>query len=123
MKIGLLDACIAIDVLRGLDRAGGALRGFDQLAASEVTRFEILAGVKAGEERATEDLFDVVQWLPVDEGVARTAGSLARRYRPSDSGIDDADYLVAATAIEYGARLLTTNVRHFPMLEGLRAAY
>lgn len=42
---------------------------------------------------------------------------------PPHSGIDDADYLIAATAISLEADLLTTNVRHFPMLEGLRPAY
>jgi predicted nucleic acid-binding protein len=31
--------------------------------------------------------------------------------------------VIAATAIVLDAELLTTNVRHFPMLEGLRAAY
>ena len=33
------------------------------------------------------------------------------------------DYLIAATSIVVEAPLLTTNVRHFPMLKGLRAAY
>jgi len=37
--------------------------------------------------------------------------------------IDTADYLIAATAIVLDAPLLTTNVRHFPMLKGLRPAY
>ena len=37
--------------------------------------------------------------------------------------MDTADYLVAATSIVLGAPLLTTNVRHFPMFEGLEPAY
>jgi hypothetical protein len=48
---------------------------------------------------------------------------LARRYRTSHSGIEDIDYLIAATALVLDAELLTTNVRHFPMLEGLSPAY
>jgi predicted nucleic acid-binding protein len=88
-----------------------------------VTRFEVLAGRRPGEEAATEALFDGLDCLVVDEGVARRTSALARDYRPSHSGIDDADYLVAATALEYGAQLLTTNVRHFPMLPDLAAAY
>jgi hypothetical protein len=40
--------------------------------------------------------------------------------RPS---IDAADYLIAATALLLEAELLTTNVRHFPMLTGLEPAY
>jgi predicted nucleic acid-binding protein len=120
---GLVDACVIIDVLRGDLSAKSVLPEFAPLAASEVTRFEVLAGMKPGEERRTEELFAAIQWLPVDEGVARRAARLAQRYRPSHSGIDDADYLVAATSLEYDAPLLTTNVRHFPMLDGLTAAY
>ena len=39
------------------------------------------------------------------------------------SGIDAADYLIAATALVLDAEVLTTNVRHFPMFTGLRPAY
>jgi predicted nucleic acid-binding protein len=64
-----------------------------------------------------------LSWIPVDEEVSRTAGALARRYGRSHSGIDDADYLIAATALTLDAELLTTDVRHFPMLPGLRPPY
>ena len=43
------------------------------------------------------------------EDVARVAGQLARRFRRSHNGIDDIDYLIAATAIVTAAGLLTTN--------------
>ncbi len=59
----------------------------------------------------------------MDEEVSRVAGSLAQRFRRAYSGIDDADYLIPATALVLDAELLTTNVRHFPMLEGLNPAY
>jgi predicted nucleic acid-binding protein len=55
--------------------------------------------------------------------VSRTAGLLARKHRTTYSGIDDVDYLIAATALVLDAELLTTNVRHFPMLAGLRSPY
>jgi predicted nucleic acid-binding protein len=93
------------------------------LVGSEVTRFELVAGVKPAEAPRVEEFFDVVQWLVVDEDVSRAAAALARRYMPSHSGIDDVDYLVGATAVEYGVSLLTTNVRHFPMLPELEPAY
>jgi predicted nucleic acid-binding protein len=121
--IGLLDACVAIDLLRGHPGARAAMDEVDFLAASEVMRFELLAGMRPAEEEETEELMALLGWLPVGEEIARLAGALARRYRPSNSGIDDADYLIAATALHYEATLLTTNVRHFPMLEGLQPAY
>jgi predicted nucleic acid-binding protein len=48
---------------------------------------------------------------------------MAAEYRKANSGIDAIDYLIAATANVVGAELLTTNVRHFPMISGLRPPY
>jgi predicted nucleic acid-binding protein len=121
--VDLLDASVAIDYLRGRGEALAVVDASDELLASEITRFEVLAGLRPGEEDATEALLAVPEWVPVDEGIARRAAGLARAFRASHSGIEDADYLVAATALEFGATLLTTNVRHFPMLPGLRPAY
>lgn len=46
-----------------------------------------------------------------------------RAHRRTHSGIDDVDYLIAATAIVIEADLLTTNLRHFPMFGELRPPY
>jgi hypothetical protein len=123
----LLDTAIAVDHLRGAVAAVKLLARMTEedetLAASELVRFELLAGVRPDELQGLEQFFSGLVWLPVDEDVARTAGSLARKYRKAYSGIDDVDYLIAATAIVFDAELLTTNVRHFPMLEGLRPPY
>jgi predicted nucleic acid-binding protein len=88
-----------------------------------LVRFELLAGVRDREVDALERFFAALSWIAVDEDIARVAGPLARRHRRGHSGIDDADYVIAATAIVLDAELLTTDVRRFPMLDGLRAAY
>jgi predicted nucleic acid-binding protein len=123
----LLDTSVAIDHLRGappaVDLLGSAIKAGEPLLASEVVRFELLAGVREREIDALEQFFSAISWVPVGEEVARAAGSLAKRHRRSHSGIDDADYLIAATALLLDAELLTTNVRHFPMIAGLEAAY
>lgn len=123
----LLDTSVAIDHLRGSPAAVELLTGLIEtegsILASEVVRFELLAGVRAREEDALEQFFSAISWVPVGEEVSRAAGSLARRRRRSHSGIDVADYLIAATALLLDAELLTTNVRHFPMIAGLAAAY
>jgi hypothetical protein len=125
--VKLLDTTVAIDHLRGDQAAVDLLRGLvendETLAASEVVRFELVAGVRDDELPALEQFFSAVSWVAVGEDVARAAGELAREHRPSRSGIDDADYLIAATALLLEADLLTTNVRHFPMLPGLRPPY
>ncbi len=123
----LLDTTVGIDHLRGDQAAVDLLRGLveddETIAASEVVRFELVAGVRDDEMSALERFFSAVAWIPIGEDVARAAGELARKHRRAYSGIDDADYLIAATALLLEADLLTTNVRHFPMLPGLRPPY
>jgi predicted nucleic acid-binding protein len=125
--VKLLDTSVAIDHLRGLPEAVELLNSLieaeDLLLASEVVRFELLAGVRKGEVEALEQFFTALSWVPVGEEVARTAGELARQHRRAHGGIDDADYLIAATAVLLEADLLTTNVRHFPMLADLTPPY
>ncbi len=48
---------------------------------------------------------------------------MMREYRRSHSGIGIADYLIAATAEQSGAALVTLNVRHFPMFPGLQPPF
>lgn len=55
--------------------------------------------------------------------MADRAGALGRQWLPSQHTIDSADLAIAATAILVGARLLTANVRHFPMFPALRVPY
>jgi predicted nucleic acid-binding protein len=123
----LIDTSVAVDHLLGRTAATALLERLigsgDELVASELTRFEVLAGAREPERPALEAFFSVPTWIAVEEEIARLAGELASRYRRSHSGIDAADYLIAATAIAAGADLLTTNVRHFPMFPALRPAY
>jgi hypothetical protein len=125
--VKLLDTTVAVDHLRGQQAAVDLLKGLvehdETLAASEVVRFELVSGVRDEELPALEQFFSAVSWIPVGEDVARAAGELARNHRRAHSGIDDADYLIAATALLLEADLLTTNVRHFPMLRGLQSPY
>ncbi len=110
-------------MLRGREPALARLTAAADRVASELTRYEVLVGMRAHEEGATEDLLAVLEWVPVTESVTRLAAALAREFQAAHGGIEDADYLIAATAIELGARLVTTNVRHFPMFDGLEPAY
>ena len=59
----------------------------------------------------------------MNESIARRAGDLGRRWRRSHVAIGLADLLIAATAIELGADLATSNIRHYPMFPGLTPPY
>jgi predicted nucleic acid-binding protein len=122
----LVDTSVLIDVLRGEVAAAEVLRNermVGPLHASEVTRLEVLAGMRPREEAATRALLAVLTWHPLDDRVAEVAGDLGRRWLPSNRGIDSADLAVAATAVLLDAALLTRNIKHFPMFSGLSAPY
>ena len=79
MKV--VDTTVAIGHLRGHEPATSLLERLvaanEELVASELVRFELLAGVRDEELEATEQLFSALAWMPVDEAVSRAAGSLA----------------------------------------------
>jgi predicted nucleic acid-binding protein len=120
----VLDTSVLIDVLRGSQVAADWLASLEQLPlCSEITRAEVLRGVRSPERTRTEQLLDALRWAPVDEATSRRAGELGRRHRRSHRGLGVADLLVAATALVHDAQLATGNVRHYTMFPGLRPPY
>lgn len=119
----VLDTTVLIDVLRGHRPALDYLRSLDEVpACSEISRVEVLRGVRQREREVVEQLFRALRWIPVDEQVARRAGALGRAWRRSHA-LASADLVIAATTEELGADLATSNVRHYPMFEGLGPPY
>lgn len=125
--IAVVDTSVLIDHLRGDARAIDALRSVtrsgDELWSVTPVRTEILAGARSAELDPIRALFDQMRWLDVSPSLADDAGELARRFLRSDPGVDTVDYLIAAGVQDLEARLLTLNVRHFPMFEDLQPAY
>ena len=123
----VVDSSIIIDGLRSpRSYAANLLREVTvqgRVFASEITRVEVGRGIRPGEELATITLFASLTWHPVDTAVAERAAALGREWAPSHSGIDAADLVIAATTEVLGARLITRNVRHFPMFPDLVAPY
>lgn len=123
----VVDTSVLIDHLRGNELARAALRAAaedgERLAASVLTRVEILAGLRPAEEPATEALLSSLDWVDVDAALADHAGRLANRYLRSHPVVDPVDYVVAATARHLSAKLWTRNLKHFPMFDGLSAPY
>ena len=124
----VLDTSVLIDHLRGTPREATQLipralgRG-DELWSSQVVRAELLAGMRAEEEAATRDLIGLISWVDVDESLSDAAGALGRRFLRAYPGIDVPDLIVAALTEHLDAQLKTTNVKHFPMLVGIKSAY
>lgn len=124
MKV--VDSSVVVDHLRDYMPATRVLlelAATDEVAASELVRFEVLAGAHSRDLDRVESFCATIGWIPVTEPIARVAAELAQRYRASHGGIDDVDYVIAATTMVARGELLTTNVRHFPMFAGLRPPY
>jgi predicted nucleic acid-binding protein len=120
----VLDTAVLIDVLRGDESAVGFVGRLEALPlCSEITRIEILRGLRSAERQAASSLLNEIDWTPVDERIATRAGELGRSWRDSHPGIDTADLAIAATAELTGRQLATTNLKHYPMFEGLERPY
>jgi predicted nucleic acid-binding protein len=119
----VLDSTVLIDALRDHPPAVAFLRALPaRPTASEVTRIEVLRGLRSAERSRAELLFGVMDWRGVDESVARIAGEFGRRFRRSH-GLGISDLIVAATAQHVGLPVATANTKHFPMFPKLKAPY
>jgi predicted nucleic acid-binding protein len=120
----LLDTDVLVEYLRGRTQAVEYLEGLTvDLYISVVTVAELFAGIKGDEEeRSLRQFLQAFTILPVTEKVARLGG-LYRRDFGRSYGIGLADALIAATAEENGAPLVTFNRRHFPMISSIVAPY
>jgi predicted nucleic acid-binding protein len=122
----LFDSAVLIDHLKGVEAARDLLASAvesDDASASVMTRVEIEGGMRSNERREVARLLGSLHLIPVSDAIATRAGQYLRSFRRSHQGIDIVDYVVAATAEEVGADLLTLNTKHFPMFKGLRRPY
>jgi predicted nucleic acid-binding protein len=121
------DTSVLVDHLRGRPEALALFERSrataERLAASVLTKVEVLGGVRSGEERRTRVLLDTLEWLPVEDEIAESAGGLAQRFSRSHPGIEVVDYVIAATVEAFGADLWTRNRKHFPMFPDLPDPY
>ena len=112
-----MDTGVAIDYLRRREYAQKLLEnwaGEGLLAISTLTHLEIYQGMKAGEEKSTNAFLDGLVSVVVDVPIARRAGTMLGELRSKGRMIGIADAIIAATALQFGAPLLTNNVEHYP---------
>jgi hypothetical protein len=123
----VVDTSVLVDHLRGHRAATELLlklvKRRHELWSVTLVRTEIIAGMRPSEVESTRALLARLRWLDVSIPLADLAGTLASRFLRSHPGIDVADYVVAAATQTLGARLLTCNVKHFPMFAKVRAPY
>jgi len=114
-----VDSDVLIWHLRGDRRAEALLRTVDRdpdmdLWMGALQRAEILFFMRPSEERATRALLSRFKTEPVTQQVVDAAAVLYRRWKPTH-GIDVNDAILAATVMATGGRIITLNVKHYPM--------
>lgn len=118
----LVDTCVLVDHLRGFEPARDWLSrtapSMDvRLTYSVITLAELLAGLTAESSRGSvEELLGLFEPVTVTETAARRAGGYMRQWRQSH-GMAMPDALIAASARENGATLVTRDKAHFPMTD------
>ncbi len=116
-----LDTDTCVRWLRGKDRTLKArltVLAPTDVQISAVVRGELLVGAeRSADPRATRD--DVLRFLdaftvaPVDADVARHYGQLRSKLEEHGESIGPNDLWIAATALAWGATLVTGNTREF----------
>ena len=120
----LVDTDVMIDYLRGREQAIALIRDCaDRIVLSPIVVAELYAGVKGdGEEAILDELVSLFRVVEVTSEIARTGGLFKRDYGKSH-GVSLADAILAASAQSETAELCTLNVKHYPMMKQLKAAY
>jgi predicted nucleic acid-binding protein len=117
----LLDTTVLIDVLRSRrqrrELLSDLIRAGHSLTTSSLNVAEVYAGMRVGEEPATETFLRSLDCYELDWETARRAGTVKRDWADKGKALGLADTIVAATALQHDCVLMTDNGKHFPMPE------
>jgi predicted nucleic acid-binding protein len=124
MKKLLFDTDVLIDYLRGRDDARDYIDNTrDVIYISVITIAELYAGVRKGDESKELEMFiDTFDVVSLNTNIAKMGGLYRNQYKPGH-GTGLADALIAASAKEIGAQVVTCNTKHFPMFHDVIKPY
>ena len=122
----LLDTNVCIGFLHGDRRVlSRHAQATELMSIPGMVLGELYYGIEKSQNRAenllqTERFLDTVSIVHADDAVMKTFGDLKAALEKSGNRVDDADIIIAATAICTDATLATGNVKHFSRFEGLK---
>jgi len=115
----VIDTNILIDKFRGGKEFDIFLAKLDkdsELYLPSIVFFELFSGKSSKKERVTNDILSLKKTFHLVDmtlEIAKKAGEINRDLKTS---LDLPDYIVAATAMEIGAQVVTLNKKHFAQI-------
>lgn len=128
MDVALLDTDMLSEVLKRknpkiISHARRFLAAHSRLAFSSMTIYEIVRGLKAtGATRQLSHFRAVInssEVIQIDLPILMRAADLWAAGKKGGHPCDDADLIIAATALETGRILVTGNTSHYAWISGL----
>jgi len=121
VSIVLLDSDAVIDFLFGIDRSVRLIRSLfergDTLCLCDVVLAEVYSGLRPDHREKAASVLAGFPFLATSAEAARQAGIWRFDFARQGVALATSDVMIAATAFDHGARLLTGNVAHYPMGE------
>jgi len=116
----LFDTDVLVWVFRGHEGAVKMISGDPRRSVSVVTYMELLRGSLNREElrHIKSFLIEGFETLPLTENIGHRASVYVEEYGMKH-GMDIADALIAATAVENGVELCTGNRKHYQPIRDL----
>ena len=114
----LIDTDVLVWLFRGKPSAGQAIDKADSVTLSSITYMELVQGVRNKEEfNLLRKTIHDFRWeiLPLNENISHTATVYMENYALSH-GLQLADALIAASAVETGVALLSANTKHYKVI-------
>ena len=119
----IFDTNIIIDALRQNKKAREVFKKFDNnnddLFISSVVGFELFYGSSskdAVQRKNIESFMKYFTEVDLTWKISKHAGEI---YRDDTKGLEVPDYIIAATAMEIGAQVVTLNKKHFNQIPNL----
>lgn len=124
----LLDTCVVSDFVKGDSQtlARIKLQSPSSIAISSITLHEIQYGLALNATRAEKiraiihDFLAPIHVLDFSQGDAITAATIRAQLKQQGQPIGSYDILIAGTALHHQLILITSNLKEFSRLDGLK---
>ncbi len=117
----LLDTDAIIDYLVGVPASVALIQELfqrgDLLCVGAVGIAEVYAGLRPADHEKAQALLASLTFLPTSAAAAQQAGAWRYHYARQGMALSTTDTLVAATAYEHQASVVTGNLSDYPMSE------